>query len=139
MPGHTKGKKVAPMKAGAKMPKGKLSAFGKEFQKHSPGDVFSFKGKNYVRVTADEVKKAGFKTLRDYLNSKGKKITKRTGSMGPGGKTTGKRMSFGGTKKPVKKVATSPSPRASKKRRAAKPIQRVTRVRTRIKKGSRAV
>ena len=138
MAGHTKGKKVAPMKAGTKMPKGKLSAFGKEFQKHKPGEVFPFKGKNYVRVTADEVKKAGFKTLRDYLNSKGKKITKKTGSMGPGGKTTGKRMSFGGTKKPVKKVVKGPVPRV-KVRKPAKPIKRVARVRTRIKKGSRAV
>ena len=133
MPGHTKGKKVAPMKAGAKMPKGKLSAFGKEFQKHKPGEVFPFRGKNYVRVTADEVKKAGFKTLRDYLNSKGKKITK---SMGPGTKTGSKSSVF---KKPVKnkKIARGPVPRV----RARKPIikTRVAKVRKPIKKGSRTV
>jgi len=137
MPGHTKGKKPT-----SKMPKknialkknsNKLSAFGKEFQKHSPGDVFSFRGKNYVRVTADEVKKAGFKTLRDYLNSKGKKITK---NMGPGTKTGGGSSVF---KKPIKnkKIARGPVPRV----RARKPIikTRVAKVRKPIKKGSRTV
>ena len=31
--------------------------------------TFEFKGKKYARVTADEVKKAGFASLKDYLNA----------------------------------------------------------------------
>ena len=35
--------------------------------------TFTYKGKSYANVTKDEVKKAGFKTLRAFLNAKKKK------------------------------------------------------------------
>lgn len=35
--------------------------------------TFTYKGKQYSTVTMDEVKKAGFNTLREYLNAKKKK------------------------------------------------------------------
>ena len=35
--------------------------------------TFTYKGKSYANVTKDQVKKAGFKTLRAYLNAQKKK------------------------------------------------------------------
>tara|TARA_B100001113_G_scaffold280671_1_gene235514 strand:- start:1743 stop:2264 length:522 start_codon:yes stop_codon:yes gene_type:complete len=55
--------------------------FGETFKKarkeKGPNSTFTYKGKKYSTVTQDQVKKAGYKTLREYLNAGGKK--KKTG------------------------------------------------------------
>lgn len=55
------------------------SSFGQAFRearKEKGTDaIFTYKGKQYSTVTMDEVKKAGFNTLREYLNAKKKKST----------------------------------------------------------------
>ena len=55
------------------------SSFGQAFRearKEKGTDaVFTYKGKQYSTVTLDEVKKAGFNTLGEYLNAKKKKST----------------------------------------------------------------
>ncbi len=58
----------------------KLSAFGKAFsearREKGPNSTFTYNGKKYSTVTADQVKAAGFKTLREYLNSRNPKPIK---------------------------------------------------------------
>ena len=80
MPGHRKNMKKVPKKITKKptqKPTQKLSAFGKAFfearRDKGPNSTFPFKGKQYSTVTADQVKAAGFKTLREYLNSRNPK------------------------------------------------------------------
>ena len=91
--------KAAPKKTSAKkIPKGKIGAlaagigtvitgasalrnkpksFGDAFKKarksKGPNSTFTYQGKKYSTVTKDQIKKAGFTNLRDYLNSKKKK------------------------------------------------------------------
>jgi hypothetical protein len=91
--------KAAPKKTSAKkIPKGKIGlltaglgtviggvtamrnkpkSFGEAFKKarkdKGPNSTFTYKGKKYSTVTKDQIKKAGFTNLRDYLNSKKKK------------------------------------------------------------------
>ena len=83
MPGHRKNMKKMPKKRSistkktTQKPTQKLSAFGKAFfearREKGPNETFPFKGKQYSTVTADQVKAAGFKTLREYLNSRNPK------------------------------------------------------------------
>lgn len=49
------------------------AAFRKARKEKGTDSVFTYKGKQYSTVTMDEVKKAGFNTLREYLNAKKKK------------------------------------------------------------------
>jgi len=53
-----------------------LSSFGAAFKKarkeKGTDSTFTWKGNTYSTVTLDEVKKAGFNTLREYLNAKKK-------------------------------------------------------------------
>jgi len=55
------------------------SSFGQAFREarkeKGTDSIFTYKGKQYSTVTMDEVKKAGFNTLREYLNAKKKKST----------------------------------------------------------------
>ena len=55
----------------------KPKSFGEAFKKarksKGPNSTFTYKGKKYSTVTKDQIKKAGFTNLRDYLNSKKKK------------------------------------------------------------------
>ena len=53
--------------------KPKPTSFADAFRQAKGKKTFEFKGKKYARVTADEVKKAGFASLRDYLNAPRKK------------------------------------------------------------------
>ncbi len=55
------------MKVGSK--KSKPTSFADAFKQAKGKKTFEFKGKKYARVTADEVKKAGFASLKDYLNA----------------------------------------------------------------------
>lgn len=55
------------MKVGSKKPK--PTSFADAFKQAKGKKTFEFKGKKYARVTADEVKKAGFASLKDYLNA----------------------------------------------------------------------
>ena len=61
------------------MMKKKDPTFGEAFNKArkdlGPNAVFPYKGKKYSTVTKDQVKKAGYNTLREYLNAGGKKKT----------------------------------------------------------------
>jgi len=61
------------------MLKKKDPTFGEAFNKArkdlGPNAVFPYKGKQYSTVTKDQVKKAGYSTLRQYLNAGGKKKT----------------------------------------------------------------
>ena len=75
MPGHTKRKKNLTRVKG-KPTKPNPPSFGAKFKAAKKGEVFPFKGKKYVKVTADEVKAAGYKTLREYLNAKNPKVIK---------------------------------------------------------------
>ena len=63
--------------AGANALRNKPKSFGEAFKKarksKGPNSTFTYKGKKYSTVTKDEIKKAGFTNLRDYLNSKKKK------------------------------------------------------------------
>ena len=61
---------------GGGAPKPKSTTFGQAFKASKLGDTFSYKGKKYARVTADQVKAAGYKTLREYLNAKSPKPIK---------------------------------------------------------------
>ena len=47
-------------------------AFAKARKEKGKLATFTYKGKSYSMATADDVKKAGFKTLREYLNAKKK-------------------------------------------------------------------
>ena len=58
------------------------AAFRKARKEKGTDSVFTYKGKQYSTVTMDEVKKAGFNTLREYLNAKKKK----SGTTKPGTK-----------------------------------------------------
>ena len=49
--------------------KSKPTSFADAFKQAKGSKTFEFKGKRYARVTADEVKKAGFASLKDYLNA----------------------------------------------------------------------
>tara|TARA_B100000900_G_scaffold392180_1_gene387436 strand:- start:94 stop:891 length:798 start_codon:yes stop_codon:yes gene_type:complete len=49
------------------------AAFKKARKEKGPNATFTFKGKQYSTVTMDQVKKAGFNTLREYLNAQKKK------------------------------------------------------------------
>ena len=53
--------------------KPKPTSFADAFRQAKGKKTFEFKGKKYARVTADEVKKAGFASLKDYLNAPRKK------------------------------------------------------------------
>ena len=63
--------------AGANAMRNKPKSFGEAFKKarksKGPNSTFTYKGKKYSTVTKDQIKKAGFTNLRDYLNSKKKK------------------------------------------------------------------
>ena len=63
--------------AGANALRNKPKSFGEAFKKarknKGPNSTFTYKGKKYSTVTKDQIKKAGFTNLRDYLNSKKKK------------------------------------------------------------------
>ena len=63
--------------ASANAMRGKPKSFGDAFKKarktKGPDSTFTHKGKKYSTVTKDQIKKAGFTNLRDYLNSKNKK------------------------------------------------------------------
>lgn len=63
-------------------------AFKKARKEKGPMSSFDYKGKKYSTVTKDQVKKAGYNTLREYLNAGGKKkktglTTKRRKTGGP--------------------------------------------------------
>lgn len=51
------------------------AAFRQARKEKGTDSTFTYKGKQYSTVTMDEVKKAGFNTLREYLNAKKKKST----------------------------------------------------------------
>ena len=48
-------------------------AFREARKEKGPDAVFTYKGKQYSTVTEDQYKKAGFNSLREYLNAKKKK------------------------------------------------------------------
>ena len=50
-------------------------AFKKARKEKGPMSSFNYKGKKYSTVTKDQVEKAGYSTLRQYLNAGGKKKT----------------------------------------------------------------
>ena len=63
-------------------------AFKKARKEKGPMSSFNYKGKKYSTVTKDQVEKAGYSTLRQYLNAGGKKkktglTTKRRKTGGP--------------------------------------------------------
>ena len=47
----------------------KPKSFAEAFKAAKGQKTFTFKGKSYARVTKDEMEKAGFKSLRAYLNA----------------------------------------------------------------------
>ena len=49
------------------------AAFKKARKEKGPNSTFTYKGKQYSTVTMDQVRKAGFNTLREYLNAQKKK------------------------------------------------------------------
>jgi len=55
----------------------KPKTFGEAFKKarknKGPNATFTYKGKKYSTVTKDQIKKAGYSNLRDYLKKKKKK------------------------------------------------------------------
>jgi len=54
-------------------PKTFAQAFREARKEKGPDAVFTYKGKKYSTVTEDQYKKAGFNSLREYLNAKKKK------------------------------------------------------------------
>ena len=54
----------------------KPKSFDEAFKMAKGQKTFTYKGKSYARITKDEMEKAGFKSLRAYLNAQ--KGTKRT-------------------------------------------------------------
>ena len=61
---------------GLSMLRNKPKTFGEKFKKaRAKGErtVFYYKGKKYSAVTKDDLKRAGYTNLRDYLNAKNKK------------------------------------------------------------------
>lgn len=135
MPGHRKNMKKVPKKITkkpTKKPTQKLSAFGKAFfearRDQGPNSTFPFKGKQYSTVTADQVKAAGFKTLREYLNSRNPKPIK------PGKPVTKKTKAGGPFRKSATAVATK-TKTAQAKKRDAKVAERAKRRKARTQKG----
>ena len=56
----------------------KPKSFDEAFKMAKGQKTFTYKGKSYARVTKDEMEKAGFKSLRAYLNDQKKtRIAKR--------------------------------------------------------------
>ena len=56
----------------------KPKSFNEAFKMAKGQKTFTYKGKSYARVTKDEMEKAGFKSLRAYLNAqKRTKVAKR--------------------------------------------------------------
>ena len=56
----------------------KPKSFDEAFKMAKGQKTFTYKGKSYARVTKDEIEKAGFKSLRAYLNApKRTKVAKR--------------------------------------------------------------
>ena len=47
----------------------KPKSFSEAFKMAKGQKTFTYKGKSYARVTKDEMKKSGFKSLRAYLNA----------------------------------------------------------------------
>ena len=67
-------KKTKTAKDNDKKPK----SFDEAFKMAKGQKTFTYKGKSYARVTKDEMEKAGFKSLRAYLNDQKKtRIAKR--------------------------------------------------------------
>jgi len=56
-----------------KEPKSFNEAFKKARKEKGKDSTFTYKGKSYSTVTMDDVKAAGFDTLKEYLNNKKKK------------------------------------------------------------------
>lgn len=54
-------------------PKTFAQAFREARKEKGPDAVFTYKGKKYSTVTVDQYEKAGFNSLKDYLNAKKKK------------------------------------------------------------------
>ena len=120
------------MKRVPKKPTQKLSAFGKAFsearREKGPNSTFTYNGKKYSTVTADQVKAAGFKTLREYLNSRNPKPIKP-------GKPITKKTEVGG---PFRKSATAVATKtktAQAKKRDAKVAERAKTRKARTQKG----
>ena len=72
-PATTKSTAAATMGKPKTDTKPKPTSFADAFRQAKGKKTFEFKGKKYARVTADEVKKAGFASLKDYLNAPRKK------------------------------------------------------------------
>ena len=68
-PATTKSTAAATMGKPKTDTKPKPTSFADAFRQAKGKKTFEFKGKKYARVTADEVKKAGFASLKDYLNA----------------------------------------------------------------------
>ena len=49
------------------------AAFKKARKEKGPNSTFTYKGKQYSTVTVDQYQKAGFNSLREYLNAQKKK------------------------------------------------------------------
>ena len=120
------------MKRVPKKPTQKLSAFGKAFsearREKGPNSTFTYNGKKYSTVTADQVKAAGFKTLREYLNSRNPKPIK------PGKPITNRKKPAGSIRKSAMAVATK-TKTAQAKKRDAKVAERAKRRKARTQKG----
>ena len=113
-------------------PTQKLSAFGKAFsearREKGPNSTFTYNGKKYSTVTADQVKAAGFKTLREYLNSRNPKPIK------PGKPITNRKKPAGSIRKSTMAVATK-TKTAQAKKRDAKVAERAKTRKARTQKG----
>ena len=73
-PSKAKGGKGGPGKVKEnKEPKSFNEAFKKARKEKGKDSTFTYKGKSYSTVTMDDVKAAGFDTLKEYLNNKKKK------------------------------------------------------------------
>lgn len=125
-------KKRKTIKKAPKKTTQKLSAFGKAFsearREKGPNSTFTYNGKKYSTVTADQVKAAGFKTLREYLNSRNPKPIK------PGKPITKKTKAGGPFRKSATAVATK-TKTAQAKKRDAKVAERAKRRKARTQKG----
>jgi len=75
-PSKAKGGKGGPAKVKEnkqnKEPKSFNEAFKKARKEKGKDSTFTYKGKSYSTVTMDDVKSAGFDTLKEYLNNKKK-------------------------------------------------------------------
>ena len=68
-PAVTKSTAAATMAKQKTDTKSKPTSFADAFKQAKGSKTFEFKGKRYARVTAEEVKRAGFASLKDYLNA----------------------------------------------------------------------